>query len=298
MLWAISDLHVSHAANREIVASLRPESANDWLLLPGDVAEQESEFEWVISTLAKRFERVVWAPGNHDLWCTPADKVKLPGILCYQRLVNICRRYNVATPEDKFLRYTTEDGTSVVLAPVLTLFDYSFKSAMDHTPAQAIERARRQGVMSSDELFLKTYPYNSVIDWCSERIIYTEKRLNELSDDDELVLISHYPLIQEPTRLLKNSEFSIWCGTEKTRKWLTRYGVRMVVYGHLHLPGVNYFSGIAHVEVSLGSPNEWRNRPTNPGLIALDNILEKGKYGTESEYRKTFSASLTKHSIC
>ena len=38
-LLALSDLHVAHPANREIVASLPPGQPGDWLLLAGDVGE-------------------------------------------------------------------------------------------------------------------------------------------------------------------------------------------------------------------------------------------------------------------
>ena len=39
-LLAISDLHVGHADNRELVADLAPETDGDWLIVAGDVAER------------------------------------------------------------------------------------------------------------------------------------------------------------------------------------------------------------------------------------------------------------------
>ena len=36
-LLALSDLHVAHPQNREIVAGLEPGADGDWLLLAGDV---------------------------------------------------------------------------------------------------------------------------------------------------------------------------------------------------------------------------------------------------------------------
>ena len=45
-LLALSDLHVAHPQNREIVAGLRPGSAGDWLLLAGDVGELYPDIEW------------------------------------------------------------------------------------------------------------------------------------------------------------------------------------------------------------------------------------------------------------
>jgi hypothetical protein len=38
-VFAISDLHSSHAANRLIIDDLRPECEDDWLIVAGDVGE-------------------------------------------------------------------------------------------------------------------------------------------------------------------------------------------------------------------------------------------------------------------
>ena len=42
---ALSDLHVAYPENREIVASLKPESTEDWLALAGDVGELFHDIE-------------------------------------------------------------------------------------------------------------------------------------------------------------------------------------------------------------------------------------------------------------
>ncbi|WP_340622298.1 metallophosphoesterase family protein [Xenorhabdus siamensis] len=274
MLLAISDLHVSYAANRAIVESLKPSTPNDWLLLAGDIAEQESDFIWVISLLTRRFAQVVWTPGNHELWCTPRDNLKLPGVLRYQHLVNICQQHNVLTPEDGFGHYHMENGKTLTIAPIFTLYDYSFRNTCDYTPDQAIERARRCGVISSDEFFLKTYPHKNIIDWCQERIQYTEKRLNTIPDGEDIVLVNHFPLIRKPLEYLRNTEFSIWCGSEKTHQWTSRKGVRMVVYGHLHIPNIKNFQNVIHLEVSLGYPREWRRNRRDSYLVQLDALLK------------------------
>jgi len=59
-LLALSDLHVAHPQNREIVAGLRPDDDGDWLLLAGDVGELYPDIEWALRTLAGAFATVVW----------------------------------------------------------------------------------------------------------------------------------------------------------------------------------------------------------------------------------------------
>jgi 3',5'-cyclic AMP phosphodiesterase CpdA len=64
----ITDLHISYPENRKIVADLRPESEDDWLLVAGDIGEMPEDIAWAVRTLASNFAKVVWAPGNHELW--------------------------------------------------------------------------------------------------------------------------------------------------------------------------------------------------------------------------------------
>ena len=46
-----------------------------------------------------------------------------------------------------------------------------------------------------------------------------------------------YPLIREPTMILRYPQFAQWCGTTRTRDWHLRFNAAAVVYGHLHIPG-------------------------------------------------------------
>ena len=76
-LWAVSDLHVSHAENRPLLDRMVPRTDDDWLLVVGDVAETVDDIALVLHTLADRFRTVVWVPGNHELWTTRADRTSL-----------------------------------------------------------------------------------------------------------------------------------------------------------------------------------------------------------------------------
>ena len=56
----------------------------------------------MLATLADRFARVIWTPGNHELWTLPADPVAVRGVARYEALLKVCRRFGVLTPEDEF----------------------------------------------------------------------------------------------------------------------------------------------------------------------------------------------------
>src|SRR5690349_1328117 len=101
-LLAVSDLHVAYEENRRIVDVLKPESDGDWLIVAGDVGELYRDVEWALTLLAGRFEKVVWTPGNHELWTHPRDEVDMRGEKRYLRLVELCRELGVSTPEDPY----------------------------------------------------------------------------------------------------------------------------------------------------------------------------------------------------
>ena len=67
VLWAISDLHTGHNGNMPITESLHPSSPDDWLIVAGDVGERTDEIRWALDLLRKRFAKVIWIPGNHEL---------------------------------------------------------------------------------------------------------------------------------------------------------------------------------------------------------------------------------------
>ena len=65
---AVSDLHVGHRGNADVVDEIHPAHPGDWLIVAGDVAEKVDHVVDALERLAARFERVIWAPGNHELW--------------------------------------------------------------------------------------------------------------------------------------------------------------------------------------------------------------------------------------
>nr|WP_051804888.1 metallophosphoesterase [Streptomyces griseus] len=262
-MLAVSDLHVRYAENRAVVEALRPSGDEDWLLVAGDVGEHLADVEWALSTLAGRFRKVVWAPGNHELWTPPDDPFQARGAARYEALVRLCRELGVVTPEDPYPLWRGEGGP-VAVVPLFLLYDHSFRPPGVHSAAEALRRAEEAGVVATDAFLLHPDPYPTVGDWCRARLRRTAERLDALPADLPTVLVSHFPLVREPTEVLRYPEFALWCGTEATADWPVRYRAAAVVYGHLHIPRLIRKDGIAHHEVSLGYPREWRRRAQGP----------------------------------
>jgi hypothetical protein len=94
----------------------------------------------------------------------------------------------------------------------------------------------------------------------------TERRLAARDPALPVVFVSHYPLVRDPTRVLRYPQFAQWCGTTRTHDWHVRFNAAAVVYGHLHIPRVTWHDGVRFEEVSIGYPREWRQRARRPGV--------------------------------
>lgn len=125
------------------------------------------------------------------------------------------------------------------------------------------------GIVATDEALLHHDPYPSREAWCAARVELTEARLAQCDPALPTVLVSHFPLHREPTRVLRHPEFAQWCGTERTADWHRRYRAAACVYGHLHIPRTLLIDGVRFEEVSVGYPREWRPRggPARPRAV-------------------------------
>jgi 3',5'-cyclic AMP phosphodiesterase CpdA len=267
-LLAVSDLHVAMADNRAIVEALSPGHPQDWLLVAGDVAEAVAGFEATVTALAARFARVIWAPGNHELWTHQSDPVRLRGVERYQHLVRICRRLGIDTPEDPYPVWTGPEGP-IVVAPLFVLYDYSFHPPGTDSVEAGLAYAHETGIVCTDEFLLHPDPYPTRQAWCRARLAYTEKRLAELDPAARTVLVSHFPLVRQATDILRYPEFAQWCGTVQTADWHTRFRAEVAVYGHLHIPRTTHYDGVRFEEVSLGYPREWKHRDAYAPRVIL-----------------------------
>jgi 3',5'-cyclic AMP phosphodiesterase CpdA len=258
-LLAIGDLHVEHPENREIVGLIEPESDADWLIVCGDVADKPADVEWALRLLRERFATVIWVPGNHELLSQRGDPPELRGEQRYLRLVELCRKLGVITPEDPYPIWDGPCGPARVV-PMFLLYDYSFGSNVGATREEALQRAHEAGVVCVDEFLLDPDPHPSRQAWCEVRVRETEGRLIEAEPTLPAVLVNHFPLLVDPTKVLRHPEFAQWCGTTLTADWHRRFRARAVVYGHLHIPRTTWHDGVRFEEVSLGYPRERKRR--------------------------------------
>lgn len=254
-LYALADLHLRYEVTRQALKALPPHPY-DWLILAGDVGETEEHLRFAFAVLSRRFARLFWVPGNHDLWTMPNRPDDLRGEARYRRLVQVCREYGVLTPEDPYVEWPGE-GPRCIVAPTFVLYDYTFRPDEIPDTEAAVAWAAEENLLCSDEVLLHPDPFPSREAWCRERVKLTEPRLAEAAARAPLVIVNHFPLRRDLAVLPRIPRFSIWCGTRLTEDWHQRYRAEAVVYGHLHIRGRHERDGVRFEEVSLGYPPNW-----------------------------------------
>lgn len=256
-VFAISDIHVGFEANWRGVQSIaaRPKDA---LILAGDIGETADQLAMTLDALAPRFHKLVWCPGNHDLWQTRSHESR--GVAKYEELVNVCRARGVLTPEDDYPIWEVQ-GERYLFAPLFLLYDYTFVPD-GVAPEQAVEWAAESGIRCADESLLHADPFPSRQAWCAERCRVTEARLSRALEAEpgmRSVLINHFPLKQALARLPAIPRFQVWCGTRRTEDWHQRFNAAVVISGHLHIRSTRWIDDCRFEEVSLGYPGrQWR----------------------------------------
>ncbi len=271
-LHAISDLHVGFKDNLIALTEL-PDCPDDWLILCGDIADTPEQLDIAFQILDRKFSRLIWVPGNHELWTLPRDST-LRGVARYERLLEICRRHKVLTPEDPYPIWQGEGGPHI-LAPLFLLYDHSFRPD-EIAVENAVAWAHEARVGSTDDSLLHTEPYLEIGDWCEARCRESELRLEKTIAESPYpsVLIAHFPLKQELAILPRIPRFMVWCGTRRTENWHQRFRASVVVSGHLHIPCTRTIDGVRFEEVSLGYPEQWKSRAERRGWALGDHLRQ------------------------
>ena len=267
-LYAIADLHLGFAFNREAWQKLLPHP-DDGLILAGDIGEKMEHLRAAFSLASQQFKQVFWVPGNHELYTLPGageDAASGPGSNPdartgeekYEACVSLAHEYGIITPEDEYVTWDDGQGGQALICPIFTLYDYSFRPP-EVTREKALDWAMEENIQASDEALLHPSPYPSRDAWCDVLVQKTEARLEKASRDSglPLVIINHWPLREDLVYIPLVPRFSLWCGTKRTEDWHTRFNAKVVVTGHLHVRRTDWKDETRFEEVSLGYPRQW-----------------------------------------
>ncbi len=117
-VFALSDIHVDYDVNAQWIRNLsRADYQDDVLILAGDVTHKLPELAACLDSLVARFEKVLFVPGNHDIWVLGEDRAKTS----LQKFAEVAA--TVAASGASMQPFATGD---VLIMPLLGWYDYSF----------------------------------------------------------------------------------------------------------------------------------------------------------------------------
>lgn len=237
-IFALSDIHVDFDANFKWIRDLSPsEFIDDVLILAGDVSHMAAQLRLCLETLTRKFRKVLYIPGNHDLWVIrdPEPKTSL------DKFAEVVR---IATESGASMERLACDGFSIV--PLLSWYDYSFGM-----PSEALKSA-----------WMDFYACRWPKGFEAADVAAHFAGLNDLSAPalkGMVITFSHFlpridimldAILPEHRRL-----FPV-LGTTRLDVQLRALGAKLHIYGHSHFQRRVQLDGVTYVNNALGYPHE------------------------------------------
>lgn len=268
-IWTISDIHIDFLKNAEWVTGISEmEFRHDVLILAGDVSHQFELLTQTLVQLKKKFARVFFAPGNHDLWIRGED---WPNSLTkFNAILNFCRQNQIDVQSSVLM----VNGQKICLVPVFSWYDLPPARDSLYLPKPGEDITNR---MWSDNYFIR-WPEDGF-----EAVAYFLEQSNPFvlpPDCHQIITFSHFlpraelmfsgAMMYDLQRMKRYDRapkfnFSRVAGSTKIEKFIRHLGASVHIYGHQHINRDRVIDGVRYISHCLGYPDE-RKRGTVQGI--------------------------------
>ena len=238
-IFALSDLHVDFEENWAWVQALSPvDYQRDVLIVAGDITHQIERALQTFHVLRKRFLRVLFVPGNHDLWVRGERGDSLKKM---DTLRSAC--------EECGIDITPAEVHGVRLVPLFSWYCSQFDPRCQDYKVP---------VAWGDYRYCKWPEEVKEIDR------YFSSLNGEPSTSEGLtVTFSHFlprwELLPDVT-YLRFKALPLVAGSHIIEDQLREWGARIHVFGHSHIPWDEELDGVRYVQQPLAYPKERRGR--------------------------------------
>jgi len=237
-VFTLSDIHIDYDVNARWVANLsNAEYLDDALILAGDVTDSRRLLDWCLSALAKRFKKVLFTPGNHDLWVIRED-----------REMNSLQKFDdvraVVESSGASMRAFRERGVSII--PLLGWYDYSFGEPSEELRSMWMDyRACR---------WPRGYTENDV---AAHFAALNDEQVRV--EGDTVITYSHFlPRIDLMPEFIPTANKLLYpiLGSTRLERQLRSLNSSIHVYGHSHVNRHVKIDGVTYINNAFGYPNE------------------------------------------
>lgn len=252
-MYAVSDIHVDYPQNLEWVLGLDCQGYQaDVLLLAGDVSEDMMLLERVLRGCVERFAKVMFVPGNHDLWVRrrahDCSLAKFEGIL------KLCSELGVATEPFEY--------AGVEFLPLFSWYDFSFGS---------IDRSLRLGwrdfyacswpesLPDSHAITRYFHELNSgVFEWIKTRSAHRDRECHGLAPNPRITCSHFLPAIELMPSWVPESKRTVYpvLGSVELGAQVRRLAPDVHVYGHSHVNQTIKIDSTHYVNNAFATPRE------------------------------------------
>lgn len=251
-VFAVSDIHVDYDVNFQWVRRLsRADYRDDILILAGDVTHKLAELASCLNELATRFLKVLFVPGNHDVWVLG----EAPERTSLQKFADV-----MAVVERNGASMQPYRRGDVLIAPLLGWYDYSF------------------GEPSADlrDMWMDFHACRWPADFGpGEAARYFMDRNQRISAHgaSRIITFSHFmPRIDLlPAQVSSRHRLlDPVLGSTRLDQQLRQLGSSMHVYGHSHINRRISIDGVTYINNAFGYPGE--ERITTRQLLCIDEL--------------------------
>lgn len=239
-VFAVSDLHIDYEMNARWVRSLSSvDYLDDVLILAGDITDKQDLLEWCLTTLSRRFKRVLFVPGNHELW-TVRERSGKDSLQKFHEVI--------ATVESSGASMHAFCESEVSIIPLLGWYDYSFGEPSEELKSTWMDyrTCRWPSGLTEKDIMAYFAAFNNCQTWSTAETVITYSHFLPRID----LMPSFVP---RAARLL----YPI-LGSDQLEIQLRRFTPKIHVYGHSHLNCQTTIEGISYINNAFGYPSETR----------------------------------------
>lgn len=237
-LFALSDVHIDFEVNAKWIASISAaDYRDDVLILAGDVAYTLRLLDWCLCTLATRFKKVLFVPGNHDLWVIEESREQTS----MQKFEDVSA---IVESSGASMQSFSERGIAVV--PLLGWYDYSFGE-----PSEELKSTWA-------DFTACRWPFGFGVKQIAAQFAALNAK-HIVASDDKVITFSHFlPRIDIMPRFIPKDVKLLYpvLGTTLLENQLRLLNSSIHVYGHSHLNQKIAIDGVSYINNAFGYPRE------------------------------------------
>ncbi len=247
-VFALSDIHVDYQENEQWLLELSfIDYQNDILILAGDLTDDIELLERCFSNLSKKFQNVLFVPGNHDLWVS-RDTIAT-SVVKYQKVCELANIYDISMQT-----YQT-DPLSII--PLLGWYDFSF--------GDPSIQLKNSWMDFRSCVWPEGWEISDVVNY-----FLNQNNISLKTNSETVITFSHFlPRIDLMPAYIPSSLRYLYpvLGSVLIEEQIRKLKPRIHVYGHSHVNRQIEIKEIKYINNAFGYPSE--RRIVNKELLCI-----------------------------